>query len=101
MNTTDYPGARHLLGSYLHQDFAEEFPSAMAAVETFATKEPRATVESAVQDFAQLSAEEAFIDSPESKLFELGCFYDPRSEGLTPAEWIHCVRNVLLARLGR
>jgi hypothetical protein len=95
MNMTNYSGLKHLLGSYLHQDFVDEFPTAMDAVRAFASGEPSESVQAAANDITMLLADEKFLRSPDSVLFELGCYYDPRSEGMTAMEWLQQAQRAL------
>ncbi len=95
MTMSDYPALSHLLGSYLHQDFVDEFPTAMEAVRAFATGEPSESVRSAADEISTLLHDERFRSSPDSTLSGLGCYYDPKSEGLSIPDWLMQVRRVL------
>jgi|SRR6516165_10711112 hypothetical protein len=95
MTMSSYLRLRHLLGSYLHQDFGDEFPTAMNAVRAFAGGEPPDSVRSAADDIDLLLTDERFRSSPGSVLFELGCYYDPESEGMSAVEWLRQVQHTL------
>ena len=95
MNT--YTALRHLLGSYLHQDFGLEFETAADAVRAFATSEPTSAVRAAADDIDLLLADAGFQASPSAVLLGLGCQYDPLSEGRTVAGWLRQVQQELRA----
>jgi CdiI immunity protein len=92
---TDYPALSHLLGSYLHQDFGDEFSTAMDAVRAFAANEPADSVRSAADEISILLQDERFRSSPDSVLFALGSYYDPTSEGLSTPDWLRQVQEAL------
>lgn len=98
---TKYTGLSHLLGSYLHQDFLDEFPNAMDAVQAFASGEPPESVQEAANDIGNLLFDEEFRRSPDSVLFELGSYYDPRSEGISPAEWLRQAEQAMRATMAK
>jgi hypothetical protein len=95
MNTNNYTGIKLLLGAYLHQDFVDEFPTAMEAVQSFAEAEPPEIVRTAISDIDGLLSDERFLLSPEAVLSELGSYYDPLSEGMTVIEWLRQVQRTL------
>lgn len=98
MNTNQYSGIRLLLSAYLHQDFVDEFPTALDAVQSFAQAEPTEVVRTAINDIDALLSDEHFLRSPDAVLAELGSCYDPRSEGMTAIEWLRQVRSILLVK---
>jgi len=95
MNTNKYAGVKLLLGAYLHQDFLDEFATAMEAVESFARTEPVDVVRAAVKDIDLLLTDEQFLHSPDEFLSELGSCYVPGSDGMTAIEWLRRVRSTL------
>lgn len=95
MDMSDYSALSLLLGAYLHQDFLHEFPSAMDAVQAFATQEPGDLVQTAADDITKLLQDEQFQKSPDAALQALHCCYLPRSEGRSPAEWLIQVQRML------
>src|SRR5436305_9716146 len=95
MNMGNNSSLEDLLGSYLHQDFLDEFPTAMDAVRNFVSGVPLESVHAAPADIARLQADERFTRSPDSTLFDLGCSDNPRSEGMTMIEWLQQVQRAL------
>lgn len=96
MSTTQYPNLRHLLGSYLHQDYADEFPSADEAVRVFARREPPETVTATAAEISTLLSDTRFHTDASAQLTELDCYYDPTADGLSPDVWLKAVRDILL-----
>ena len=95
---SDYPALAHLLGAYLHQDFLDEFPSSLDAVRVFVITEPIELVRSADDEITNLLQDERFQDGLGLILRALGSFYDPDSEGVSPADWLEQVRVILRSR---
>jgi hypothetical protein len=67
----------------------------MEAVDFFARKEPLELVQKAANEISLLLTDEMFINSPESVLIDMGCYYDPRSEGMTVIGWLQQVQKKL------
>lgn len=95
MSNTHYPNLRHLLGSYLHQDYADEFSSADEAVRAFADREPPETVTAAAAEIDAILSDSRFQTDANARLAELDCSYDPTADGLSPAAWLKTVRGIL------
>lgn len=90
-----YPFLSHLLGSYLHQDWCDEFATIEEAVRTFVQGEGMDTASGAVQDIFALLMDSRFSQDPDWVLRSLGCYYDPTSAGITSRAWLVEVQRLL------
>ncbi len=61
----------------------------------FAIGAPPESVRAAADEIGDLLTDEWFQRSPDSVLFELGCYYDPTSEHLSPSEWLRQAQQIL------
>lgn len=91
-----------LLGCYLHQDWLDEFDDDAAALQAIIESEPKQQIAAGVDEIDVLLAAEL----PEKELRtilvdQVGCYFDPSSEGLTYKQWLGRVRSALLGRSHR
>ena len=87
-----------ILGSYFHQDWMEEFDSDRTALSAVVNGEPREAIVRALGEIDRLLKSEM----PESDLrkaltAQIGCYFEPASEGMTYRQWLHRVRDHLAA----
>ncbi|HEX8872267.1 MAG TPA: contact-dependent growth inhibition system immunity protein [Candidatus Acidoferrum sp.] len=80
-----FPALRQFLSGYLHQDFAEEYPSAADAAKTFLSEASAAEIGAVREECARFHA--ALNDRPlgeiQAALARLGAAWYPQSK----AEW--------------
>jgi hypothetical protein len=89
LKETDLRTLAQLLGSYIHQDWADEFESINRAVQAIMASEPPEMVAAGSREICELLA----METSEVRLAkivtdELGCYYDPASAGETYREWL-------------
>lgn len=75
---------RQLLGGYFHQDWTEEFDSDASAFQSIIESEPKEQLAAGVDEIGALLA----ASLPEGDLTailigQVGCYFDPSSEGIT------------------
>ncbi len=95
MTTHTYPALSQFLGAYFHQDWPEEFTGPEAAIAAFRRKEPPEVVRAACSELEQAFRELQQSSDPSKLLSDLGCYYDPQSDGHTVSEWLAHVRAEL------
>jgi hypothetical protein len=83
-----------LLGCYFHQDWFEEFDSDMSALQSIVESEPKERLWAGVAEIDALLT--ALLPEGELKIIltdEVGCYFEPSSQGITYAEWLKRVRE--------
>jgi hypothetical protein len=94
MNSTKLKALGQLLGCYFHQDWLEEFDSDQAALESIVKIEPQPQIAAGLEDVNYLlSASLSENDLREILTSEVGCYFDPGSEGMTYTDWLRRVRE--------
>ena len=83
-----------LLGCYFHQDWFEEFESDIAALHSIVESEPKERLSAGVAEIDGL----LMASLPENELKtiltdEVGCYFEPTSQGITYTEWLKRVRQ--------
>lgn len=95
MDIHNYPSLTHLLGSYLHQDWREEYRDTTEAVLAFIADEGLGTAAATSKEITALFGEPAFHQRPDSVLIDLGCCYNTGFTGQTPQQWLLDVQRLL------
>jgi len=99
MSEEQYRNLRHLLGGYLHQDWHNEFSSPDDAIAAFKAREPQKSIERACNELQKIIPQLAQMPDPERFLCDvLWCYYYPKADGLTVADWLEQVRKKLECR---
>ena len=86
----------HLLGCYFHQDWPDEFNDDNAALDAMIKSEPKETIAEGVTEIDRLL--EAGTNEAELRAIlidQVGCYFEPASEGLNYTQWLLRVRNAL------
>jgi hypothetical protein len=88
-----------LLVCYLHQDWQHEFDDDAAALQAILEAEPSEQIAAGVGEIDVLLAAELTENDLRMILVDqVGCYFDPNSEGLTYKQWLGRVRSALLGR---
>lgn len=96
MSDEKYQILKQLFGGYLHQDWSTEFSAAIDAIKAFKQREPKDIVRKACNELNEIIPLIITMRDPERFLHEiLWCEYDPRADGLTVAQWLQQVRDIL------
>lgn len=96
MSEDKYKNLRHLLGSYLHQDWMLEFQNPFDAIAAFREQEPTESVQAACRELEEVIPLVEGMQDAETFLWQvLSCYYSPRTDGLSVADWFRLVRNKL------
>ncbi|WP_122283944.1 contact-dependent growth inhibition system immunity protein [Pseudomonas syringae group genomosp. 3] len=86
---TKYTILSQLLGSYFHQDWAEEFSDSTRALNEIISCEPADTLKNSLTEIDQLLelklTEEDYRDIMTSTI---GCYFEPSSEKTNYSEWL-------------
>lgn len=86
-----------LFGSYFHQDWPLEHDSYRGVIDEICASEPVLTIQAAVVELTALLEKFPAEDSLRRKLVnEIGCYFEPNSEGLTYRAWLEQVKLVLM-----
>lgn len=85
-----------LLGCYFHQDWVDEFDSDASALQLIVESEPKEQLAAGVDEIDALLA----ASLPENELIailtdQVGCYFNPSSEGITCKQWLARVREKL------
>jgi hypothetical protein len=98
MSEDKYKCLRHLLGSYLHQDWKLEFPTPCDAIAAFREKEPTECVQGACKELEEVIPFVERMQDADTFLWQdLWCYYSPKTDGLSVADWFRQVRDKLCA----
>ena len=93
MNDHNYPALTQFLGAYLHQDFMLEYGSPDEAISAFISSESPESIHAACNELEQVISHVEGLDDPENFLWRvLGCYYMPKADGVTVADWLKLVR---------
>jgi hypothetical protein len=100
MNTkSETSKIRQLLGCYFHQDWPDEFDNSDQAIQAIVQGEPRDQLLSAAKAIDQLlDLQRSEADWKTIMTDQLGCYFDPASEGLAYSDWLRKVRVAFLAK---
>ena len=83
-----------LLGCYFHQDWPEEFDSDTSALRAIIDSEPKEQVSAAVQEIDELLDASLPANMLKTILIDkIGCYFDPRTQGITDEQWLKRVRE--------
>ncbi|MFG6446800.1 contact-dependent growth inhibition system immunity protein [Roseateles sp. BYS180W] len=94
MTTNHYPELSDILGSYFHQDWAAEFQTDDAALQTIVAGESPARLKSAAAELDLLLRKGLAQDALRTVItIELGCFFEPHSRNLSWEEWLSHVKR--------
>lgn len=97
--TKDLEASSQLFGSYLHQDWVEEFDTDVAAVQAMADSEPKEVLAAASNEIrGLLSSDLSDAELGVIMTDEVGCYFDPGSKGQTYHEWLGEVLERLEAK---
>jgi len=89
-----------LLGSYFHQDWTDEFGSNTSALQSIVESEPKEQLAAGVDEIDALLAASLPEGDLETILTDqVGCYFDPSSDGITYAQWLTRVRQKFVAAL--
>ena len=95
--TTLYPNLDEFFGTYFHQDWREDSPTAIEIVERYLAESPPEEVREAGKELSRLLAA-ATEDELADAVHRLGSFYNPRADGLSYGEWLRQVYRLLASR---
>jgi hypothetical protein len=95
MSKLDIEFLRDFFSAYFHEDWMMESENPIEIVEIYCSTvsfEHRIKLANGIKNYA-----DSFDESGnEIKLFEeLGCYYDPKTDGLSKKEWLLSVANIL------
>lgn len=90
----DYPALWQFLGSYLHQDWRDEYATPDEALMDFVAGEP-ASVPQLVADIDKALETAKDDDEAEHLLISLGSFYVPSRSGESARAWLQHLRTRL------
>ncbi len=83
-----------LLGCYFHQDWTDEFDSDASALQSIIESEPEEQLAAGVDEINDLLAASLSEDDLAAILTgQVGCYFDPGSEGITYEQWLKRVRE--------
>lgn len=92
----DLEALGQLFGSYLHQDWVEEFDTDTMAVQAMTESEPKEALAAASDQIRNLlSSDLGETDLATVMTDEVGCYFDPASKGQTYREWLGTVLEQL------
>ncbi|HZF41808.1 MAG TPA: contact-dependent growth inhibition system immunity protein [Sphingomonadaceae bacterium] len=87
--TRNLEASGQLFGSYFHQDWVDEFVTDDAAVQAMLESEPKEALAAARNEIRGLLASD--LSDAELKMVmtdEVGCYFEPKSNGQTYREWL-------------
>ena len=96
--TTHYPNLDEFFGTYFHQDWREDSPTALGIIERYLAEWPPEEIREAAKELDRLLVEAPTEDEFADKVRRLGCFYNPRADGSSYGEWLRQVYQLLASR---
>ncbi|HEX7088555.1 MAG TPA: contact-dependent growth inhibition system immunity protein [Longimicrobiales bacterium] len=97
-----YPALVQLLGGYFHPDWSSVAGRSDAVLAAMLRDEPVERLRAALRELDALLGRG--LCEPQLRdvvLYELGCDFDPESEGLDTSRWLENVRSEIRRRLGQ
>ena len=91
-----YPALWHLLGAYLHQDWASDYTSPMEAASDFMEGEPFLSPRLA-EEIDRLLASTRTAQDVETAIISLGSFFVPSRRGTDAREWLRTLQSSALS----
>jgi CdiI immunity protein len=83
-----------LLGCYFHQDWPDEFSDEVAALEAVIRSEPEDQLAAGVDEITNLLVAQISENDLRAILIDqVGCYFDPSSEGISYVQWLERVRG--------
>lgn len=90
-----------LLGGYFHQDWADEFDSDETALQAIIDSETTDQIRAGVEELERLLADtRSEIELRDFLINEVGCYFDPESQGISYEQWLKKVRGIFAEQLG-
>jgi len=84
-----------LLGGYFHQDWPDEFDSDETALQAIIDSETTDQIRAGVEEIERLLADtRSEIELRDFLINEVGCYFDPESQGISYEQWLKKVRGV-------
>lgn len=94
------PNLEQFLGGYFHQDFVLDYGDPDHAIAAFLAEATPESVQAVCSELDQLIPLVEHKDDPEKLLWQvLGCYYYPKADGLSVADWLKHVRSKLQERM--
>lgn len=82
---------------YFHQDWVDEANSPNELINLFKDTEPKEFIDQVLHELGVLLEKNLSTEQLNKILLEeLGCFYDPNSDGINTLDWLMSIRNMLL-----
>lgn len=89
-----------LLGCYFHQDWLHEFDSNISVIHTIVESESAEQLARGVEEIDDILATSLSEDDLEKVINgQVGCYFDPVSDGVTYEIWLKQVREKFLLKL--
>lgn len=96
MNDNNYPALEQFLGGYFHQDFSLDYGNPDGAIAAFLNEASQESIRTTCSELEQVIPLIEGMDDPEKFLWQvLGCYYLPKADGLTVADWLKHVHKKL------
>jgi hypothetical protein len=85
---------KQLLSCYLHQDWLDEFENDVSALQAIIEFESKEQIVAGIAEIdLLLAAELSESDLRMILVDQVGCYFDPNSEGITYKQWLGRVRS--------
>ncbi|WP_321945851.1 contact-dependent growth inhibition system immunity protein [Paraburkholderia sp. J10-1] len=94
-----YPNLDEFLGTYFHQDWREDEPTADRIVNKYLSEWPRDDALLALRELENLLSENYGDAKLRELLDEMGCYYDPLGDAMTCASWLSGIREKMTTQL--
>lgn len=96
MKNTPLDYLEQILGAYFHQDWPEEFGNEASALRAIIKSEPKASILFGIEEIdAILSTEKSEEELGRIMVDSVGCYFEPKSLGMTYGSWLRHVREEL------
>jgi len=98
MSDFEFKVLENFCSCYLHQDWEMEFDSPDDAINTFCFKEPKENLSILLSEIDELIRCKLSEAEMETFLTNLGCYYEPRLDGLSPEGWLIKIRTLVYSK---
>ena len=102
MNSDELHALKQLLGCYFHQDWPDESGDDASALQAILQSEPKERVDAGIAELdGLLTAALTEQELRTTLIDQVGCYFEPSSEGLTYKQWLDRVRSTFIGKYPR
>ena len=102
MKTNVFPTLAQVLGCYFHQDWNDEFLNESEVISTVLKEIPESEIAASILEIDLLLRDRNFQKNLDKVLLEeIGCYFDPRTTGLSYVNWLSDLKKQFTDNLAK